>query len=180
MHVEPLHGNDVGVVLLTATVTAVVAARMNDGLRTVADALFDGRVIEKLTGAKPAGPAVGFAFAEETTALAGGVLAVPPPPPQAVANTRQLAPRSRLAWITITPCSFQRRRGDSCYALRAGLSRGNGRIDRAHIRAVRRRRIGCRRDERTQRVIEDAVSARICLDVEDGRIRVPACIHHRG
>jgi hypothetical protein len=105
-------------VLLTETVTAVVDAGTKDGVRTVADALFDGSIIEKLTGANPAGPAVGFAFAAGATALTAGVFAVPPPPPHAHSSTRKLAPRSRLARITLTACPFQKRRGDSCYAKR--------------------------------------------------------------
>src|ERR1700679_130078 len=75
------HGNVCGVVLFTETETVVVEAGTNIGRRAVADVALCARLIVRVTGAKPCGPAVGFVTGAPAALLVCGATEPPPPPP---------------------------------------------------------------------------------------------------
>jgi hypothetical protein len=91
VQVVPEQGNVCAVVPFNATEIVVVDAGTNIGRRAVAAVPLCARLIEKLTGVKPCGPAVGFVTGAPAVPPVCGATEPPPPPPHALTRKRQPA-----------------------------------------------------------------------------------------
>ncbi len=90
MQVDPEQGNVCGVVPFSATEIVVVEAGTNIGRRAMLAVPLGARLIKKLTGVNPCGPAVGFVVGAPVAPPVCGVTE-PPPPPHALTRKRQPA-----------------------------------------------------------------------------------------